>query len=160
MILPAVRERLEALLRHPAMEGVVGEVRAGSNLVGLSGLHDVAKPLVAAYVVHELRRPAFFVTENNRRAEELAETLRFFAQIFPGPTGGIAVLPAFDSLPWDPQAPHADILERRAATLYRLANGEVSVVLAPAAAALWRYQDPYVYLTLARTLAKDTEARS
>jgi transcription-repair coupling factor (superfamily II helicase) len=158
MILPAVRERLEGLLRHPAMEGVVGEARAGANLVGLSGLHDVAKPLVAAYVVHELRRPGFFVTENNKRAEELAETLRFFAQIFPGPTGGVAVLPAFDSLPWDTQAPHPDILERRAATLYRLANGEVSVVLAPAAAALWRYQDPYVYLTLARTLAKDTEA--
>jgi transcription-repair coupling factor (superfamily II helicase) len=158
MILPAVRERLEALLRHPAMDGVLGELRAGSNLLGLSGLHDVAKPLVAAYLVHELRRPAFFVTENNRRAEELAETLRFFAQIFLGPTGGIAVLPAFDSLPWDPQSPHADILERRAATLYRLANGEVSVVLAPVAAALWRYQDPYVYLTLARTLAKDSEA--
>ncbi len=140
------------------MDGVLGELRAGSNLLGLSGLHDVAKPLVAAYLVHELRRPAFFVTENNRRAEELAETLRFFAQIFPGPTGGIAVLPTFDSLPWDPQSPHADILERRAATLYRLADGEVSVVLAPVAAALWRYQDPYVYLTLARTLAKDSEA--
>jgi transcription-repair coupling factor (superfamily II helicase) len=159
MILPAVKERLEALLRHPAMEGVVGEVRAGANLVGLSGLQDVAKPLVASHVVHELRRPAFFVTENNRRAEELAETLRFFAQIFPGPTGGIAVLPAFDSLPWDPQAPHADILERRAATLYRLANGEVSLVIAPVPAALWRYQDPYVYLTLARTFAKDSEAK-
>jgi transcription-repair coupling factor (superfamily II helicase) len=158
MILPAVRERLEALLRHPAMEGVLGELRAGANLVGLSGLHDVAKPLVASYVVRELRRPAFFITENNRRAEELAETFRFFAQIFPGPTGGIAVLPAFDSLPWDSQAPHPDILERRAATLYRLANGEVSVVLAPVSASLWRYQDPYVYLTLARTLAKDTEA--
>ena len=70
MILPAVRERLEALLRHPAMEGVVGELRAGANLVGLSGLQDVAKPLVASYVVQELRRPAFFITENNRRAEE------------------------------------------------------------------------------------------
>ncbi len=158
MILPAVRERLESILRHPSVEGVVGEVRSGSNLVGLSGLQDVAKPLVAAHIVHELRRPAFFITENNRRAEELAETLRFFAQIFPGPTGGIAVLPAFDSLPWEPQAPHADILERRAATLYRLANGEASVVLAPAPAALWRYQDPYVYLTLARTLSKDSEA--
>jgi transcription-repair coupling factor (superfamily II helicase) len=158
MILPAVRERLEALLRHPSMEGVVGEVRSGSNLVGLSGLQDVAKALVASHVVHELRRPAFFITENNRRAEDLAETLRFFTQIFPGPTGGIAVLPAFDSLPWDPQAPHADILERRAATLYRLANGEVSLVIAPAPASMWRYQDPYVYLTLARTLAKDSEA--
>jgi transcription-repair coupling factor (superfamily II helicase) len=158
MILPAVRERLEALLRHPAMEGVVGEVRSGGNLVGLSGLQDVAKALVAAHVAHELRRPAYFITENNQRAEDIAESLRFFAQIFPGSTGGIAVLPAFDSLPWDAQAPHADILERRAATLYRLANGEVSVVVAPAAAALWRYQDPYVYLTLARTLAKDDEA--
>ena len=158
MILPAVRERLEALLRHPAMEGVVGEVRSGSNLVALSGLNEVATAVVAAHVVHELRRPAFFVTENNQRAEDLAETLRFFAQIFPGPTGGIAVLPAFDSFPWEPQAPHPDILERRAATLYRLANGEASLVVAPVAAALWRYQDPYIYLTLARTLAKDMEA--
>ena len=136
----------------------MGEVRSGNNLVGLSGLQDVAKTLVSSHVVHELRRPAFFVTENNRRAEELAESLRFFFQIFPGPTGGVGVLPAFDSLPWDAQAPHADILERRAATLYRLANGEVSLVIAPVSAAMWRYQDPYVYLTLARILAKDSEA--
>src|SRR6516225_4146977 len=157
MILPAVRERLEALLRHPSVDGVVGEVHAGGHLVGLSGLQDVAKALITAYVAHELRRPAFFVTENNRRAEELAESLRFFSQIFPGSTGGVAVLPAFDSLPWDTQAPHADILERRSATLYRLANGEVSLVIAPMASALWRYQDPYVYLTLAQVLAKDAE---
>ena len=158
MILPAVRERMETLLRHPSVEGVVGEVRSGGNLVGLSGLHDVAKALMAAYVLHEMRRPAFFVTATNKRAEELAESLRFAAQIFPGSTGGVGALPAFDSLPWDPQAPHADILERRAATLCRLANGEVSLVIAPLAAAMWRYQDPYIYLTLARVLAKDSEA--
>src|SRR5277367_3942323 len=157
MILPAVRERLEKLLRHPSVDGVLGELRAGGTFVGLSGLQDVAKALVAAHIAHELRRPAFFVTESNRRAEELAESVRFFSQIFPGSTGGVGVLPAFDSLPWDPQAPHADILERRAAALYRLANGEVSLVIAPIAAAMWRYQDPYVYLTLARTLAKDAE---
>jgi len=122
---------MEGLLRHPALESVLAELRAGGNLVALSGLHDVAKVLAAAYLTHELRRPAFFVTETNRRAEALAESLRFFAQIFPGPTGGVAVLPAFDSLPWDSQSPHADILERRAATLYRLANGEVSLVIAP-----------------------------
>ncbi|HEY2120262.1 MAG TPA: transcription-repair coupling factor [Candidatus Acidoferrum sp.] len=157
MILPAVRERLESLLRHPSLESALGKLRAGGSLVGLSGLQDVAKALVAAYLTHELRRPAFFITESNRRAESLAESLRFFSQIFPGSTGGIAVLPAFDTLPWDSQSPHADILERRAATLYRLANGEVSLVIAPVTAALWRYQDPYVYLTLAKTLAKDTE---
>jgi transcription-repair coupling factor (superfamily II helicase) len=148
---------LEGLLRHPAMEGAVAELRSGTSLVGISGLQDVAKVLAAAHVMHELRRPAFFVTQTNRRAEELAESLRFFAQIFPGATGGVGVLPAFDSFPWEAQPPHADILERRATTLYRLAKGELSLVIVPMASALWRYRDPYVYLTLSQTLAKDAE---
>jgi transcription-repair coupling factor (superfamily II helicase) len=139
------------------MEGAVAELRSGTLHVSLSGLHDVAKGLVAAYLTHVLRRPAFFVTESNRRAEALVETLRFFSSIFPTASGGVATLPAFDTLPWQSQSPHADILERRAATLFRLADGQVSLVIAPVAAALWRYHDPYVYLSLARTLATDTE---
>src|SRR2546428_13529981 len=63
MILPAVRERLEALLRHPAMEGALAALRAGGQQVSITGLHDVAKALVAACLTHELRRPAFFVTD-------------------------------------------------------------------------------------------------
>ena len=157
MILPAVRERLESVLRHPSLEGALAALRTGGQHVSLAGLHDVAKALVAAYLTHELRRPAFFVTESNRRAEALAETLRFFSSIFPGAMGGVATLPAFDTLPWQSQSPHADILERRAATLFRLADGQISLVIAPVAAALWRYQDPYVYLSLARTLTRDAE---
>jgi transcription-repair coupling factor (superfamily II helicase) len=157
MILPAVRERLEALLRHPALEGALAALRTGGNFLSITGLHDVAKALVATYLTHELRRPAFFVTDSNRRAESLAETLRFFGGIFPGAAGGVATLPAFDRLPWESQSPHADILERRASTLFRLADGQISLVIAPIAAALWRYQDPAVYLYLARTLAKDAE---
>ena len=101
MILPAVRERLEAVLRHAAMEGALAALRSGASHVSLTGLHDVAKALVAAYLTRELRRPAFFVTDSNRRAEALAETLRFFSAIFPGATGGVATLPAFDRLPWE-----------------------------------------------------------
>ncbi|HET7150123.1 MAG TPA: hypothetical protein VFI60_01830, partial [Candidatus Acidoferrum sp.] len=157
MILPAVRERLEALLRHPSMEGALATLRASTNLVSITGLHDVAKALAAAYLTHALRRPAFFVTDSNRRAESLVETLRFFAGIFPGASGSVATLPSFDRLPWESQSPHADILERRATTLFRLADGQISLVIAPMAAALWRYQDPAAYLYLTKTLAKDTE---
>ena len=157
MILPAVRERLESVLRHPALEGAVAALRSGGQHISLSGLQDVAKALVASYLTHELRRPAFFVTDSNRRAEALLETLRFFSTIFPGATGGVATLPAFDTLPWQSQSPHPDILERRAATLFRLTDGQISLVIAPVSAALWRYQDPYVYLSLARTLATDAE---
>ena len=157
MILPVVRERLEAVLRHPAVEGAVAALRANAESVSLAGLHDIAKALIAAHLTHELRRPAFFVTESNRRAEALTETIRFFTNIFPGPTGGVGTLPAFDTLPWETQGPHPDILERRAATLYRLTYGQLSLVIAPVTSALWRYSDPTVYLSLARTLATDAE---
>ena len=157
MILPAVRERLDAVLRHPAVEGALGALRDGAQHISLSGLHDVAKALLAAYLTHELRRPAFFITDSNRRAEALAETVRFFSNIFPVATGGVATLPAFDTLPWEAQSPHPDILERRAATLFRLTDGQVSLVVAPVQAALWRFQDATLYLSLARTLTKDAE---
>jgi transcription-repair coupling factor (superfamily II helicase) len=157
MILPAVRERLDAVLRHPSVEGALGALRDGAQHIALSGLHDVAKALIAAYLTHELRRPAFFITDSNRRAEALAETVRFFASIFPGVSGGVATLPAFDTLPWESQSPHPDILERRAATLFRLTDGQVSLVIAPVQAALWRFQDATLYLSLARTLTKDAE---
>ncbi len=157
MILPAVRERLDTVLRHPAVEGALGALRDGAQHISLSGLHEVAKALLAAYLTHELRRPAFFITDSNRRAEALAETVRFFSNVFPGFSGGVATLPAFDTLPWESQSPHPDILERRAATLFRLTDGQVSLVIAPVQAALWRYQDATLYLSLARTLTKDAE---
>jgi transcription-repair coupling factor (superfamily II helicase) len=157
MILPAVRERLDAVLRHPSVERALGALRDGAQHISLSGLHDVAKALIAAYLTHELRRPAFFITDSNRRAEALAETVRFFSSIFPGISGGVATLPAFDTLPWESQSPHPDILERRAATLFRLTDGQVSLVIAPVQAALWRFQDATLYLSLARTLTKDAE---
>ena len=93
MILPAVRERLERLLRLPAMEGTLAELRSNANLVSLSGLHEVAKALVAAYLSHELRRPAFFITDSNRRAESLADSLRFFFRYFPAILAGLPSSP-------------------------------------------------------------------
>src|SRR3984957_14726631 len=124
MILPAVRERLESILRHPSMDGALATLRSGANHISLAGLHDVAKALVAAYITHELRRPAYFVTESNRRAEALAETIRFFSSVFPGALGGVTTLPAFDTLPWQSQSPPSDILERRAPTLLGVAAGQ------------------------------------
>src|SRR5260370_42628721 len=109
MILPAVRERLETVLRHPSMDGAIAALRAGGQHISLAGLHDVAKALVAAYIAHELRRPAFLVTDSNRRAEALVNTLRFFSTIFPIALRGVTTLPAFDKLSCQAQCPHADL---------------------------------------------------
>jgi transcription-repair coupling factor (superfamily II helicase) len=157
MILPVVRERLETLVRQPALEGVLTALRGGAKTAGCAGLTELAKAVTVAHLAHELRRPAFLLVESNKKAEAIQETLRFWFSVFPGVTGGIAVLPAFDTLPWESRAPHADILERRAAALYRLAVGEVSLVIAPVAAALWRYRDAADYAGLTRVLEKDQD---
>jgi transcription-repair coupling factor (superfamily II helicase) len=157
MILPVVRERFEALLRQPALEGVVSALQGGAKAAGCVGLTELAKAIVVAYITSQLRRPAFLVVDSNKKAEAIAETLRFCFSIFPGATGGAAVLPAFDTFPWESRSPHADILERRAATLYRLAAGETSLVIAPVASVLWRYRDGSEYAELTRVLEKDAD---
>src|SRR5215472_13130655 len=115
MILPVVRARLEALVRQPALEGLLSQLRGGCKAAGCAGLTELAKAMVVSHLTHELRRPAFLLVESNKKAEAIAETLRFCFSIFPGASGGMAVLPAFDTFPWEPRSPHADILERRAA---------------------------------------------
>src|SRR5215831_18583926 len=157
MILPVVRERLETLVRQPALEGVLSALRGGAKTAACAGLTELAKAITVAHLTHELRRPAFLLVDSNKKAESIAETLRFWFSIFPGASGGVAVLPAFDTMPWESRAPHADILERRAATLYRLAAGQVSLVIAPVAAALWRYRDAEEYADLTRVLEKDKD---
>src|SRR5579859_3262674 len=155
MILPVVRERLERFLRLSAVEGALGALRAGDAKIQLSGLQPAAKALLATYFAGQLRRPAFFLVASNKLAESLAETLRFFSYVFNA--GNVAVLPAFDTLPWDARSPHADILERRAATLFRLATGQAPFVVAPISAALWRHRSYDSYEILTRTLRTDDE---
>ena len=155
MILPVVRERLERLLRLPPVEGALTALRSGESLIQLSGLQLSAKALLAAFFAGELRRPVFFFVASNKQAEAIAETLRFFASVFSA--GNIAVLPAFDTLPWDARPPHADILERRAATLVRLASGQANFLIAPIAAVLWRHRSSESYELLTRTLKPDDE---
>src|SRR5438105_6231737 len=155
MILPVVRERLERLLRLSAVEGALGALHSRESKIQFSGLQPTAKALLATYLAGELRRPAFFLVASNKQAESIAETLRFFASVFSA--GNVAVLPAFDTLPWDARSPHADILERRAATLFRLATGQASFVVAPVSAALWRYRSHDSYEILTRTLKTDDE---
>ena len=155
MILPVVRERLERLLRSSAVEGALGALRSRESKIQFSGLQPTAKALLATYLAGQLRRPAFFLVASNKQAESIAETLRFFSSVFNA--GSVAVLPGFDTLPWDARSPHADILERRAATLFRLATGQASFVVAPVSAALWRQRSADSYELLTRTLKTDDE---
>ena len=156
MILPSVSETLAAAIRHPALESVLSALGRGAVRERLAGLTDTAKALIAGQVAAELRRPVIVVVPTNAQAESFAATLQFFFTAFAGQEATpVAVLPALDAMPWQDAAPHAEILETRAVTLWRYASGMTRVVVAPAAAILLRLADAASYTGQARSLKRD-----
>src|SRR5258708_12616049 len=109
MILPVVRERFEALLRQPALQGVVSALQGGAKVAGWVGLTELAKAIAVAYVTSQLRRPAFLIVDSNKKAEAIAETVRFCFSVFPGAPGGVAVLPPFGPFPARSRRPPRDV---------------------------------------------------
>jgi transcription-repair coupling factor (superfamily II helicase) len=156
MILPSVSETLGPVSAHPALEAAVAALRQGTARERIAGLTDTAKALIAAIVVSELRRPTVVLVESGGRAEVFAAAMQFFYSALAGQEATeVAVLPAMDVFPWQEAAPHAEILENRAVTLWRYATGQARVVVAPVAAARMRLADSSYYAEQARTLARD-----
>jgi transcription-repair coupling factor (superfamily II helicase) len=157
MLFPAVTESLARLTRHPAMDDALAALRRNSPRELLAGMTDPVKTLAAALAATELRRPVLLVVESERRAEDLLEPLRFFARALGGPAAQAVLLPALDKLPGQGAGPHPEILETRAASLWRFSIGQVSLMIAPAAASVLSFGDSGGYANLALSLERDQE---
>jgi transcription-repair coupling factor (superfamily II helicase) len=74
---------------------------------------------------------------------EPADTQRLEGELaFFAPGLRIAVFPDWETLPYDTFSPHQDLISERLATLWRIRQGEVDVVLMPASTALVRLAPP------------------
>ncbi len=156
MILPLVSELLARVARRPAVEGAADMLRRNLGEVRLAGLTDSAKALVIPLIAREIGRPAIVVVESNQCAEAIVDPLRWFYRAVTGKPGRrVAHLPAHEVLPYDNRSPHAEISEARAVALWRLATGEIDVLVAPVHAAVGRMREPAFYRRLARTIARD-----
>jgi transcription-repair coupling factor (superfamily II helicase) len=76
------------------------------------------------------------LTADPADAQRLAEELLFFS-----PALRVAVFPDWETLPYDTFSPHQDLVSERLATLWRLLQRELDVVL-PANDSLTDYADP------------------
>ena len=77
------------------------------------------------------------VTAEPADTQRLEDELAFFA-----PTLRIAVFPDWETLPYDTFSPHQDLISERLATLWRIRQREVDVVVLPASTALVRLAPP------------------
>jgi transcription-repair coupling factor (superfamily II helicase) len=137
---PDFREMVRALERRES---------AGAAVTA-SGLTETAKPLYAALLRRALGKPLFFVTRSNREAEQAFDAVETWTRWLgePPPT----LIPAHDIRPYQGLSPHADISEKRALGLGRVASGQASLVVLPVAAMAARLEAADFYRSLARTL--------
>jgi transcription-repair coupling factor (superfamily II helicase) len=156
MILPIVSEMFAGVVRQPAIEAACDALRRNVGDPRLSGLTDSAKTVVAPLIFAELGHPLIFVVDSNQRAESLLEAMQWFYRAVTGKPGRRVVhLPAHDVLPYENRSPHAEISEARAVALWRIANGEADIVIAPVQTALWRLRERNLYRDLAKNIARD-----
>ena len=124
----------------------------------MSGLTATARSLYLPLMARAARQPAIVVVADNKAAEALEPMLCAGCEL----TGAVdsaqvARLPAHDVLPFENLSPHPDVQEQRAAALWKLATGAVSILIAPVESAALRLFDRGYYAGLAVTLKRGEE---
>ena len=155
-----LRDLIEDLGRHEAFRGLLAALRTRSpSLQLISGLTPTACAGYALLLQQKTGRPLLLLAGSQTAAEALHETLQAWFELLGGLESGTApcLLPALDVTPFDGLSPHPDICESRAITLWRAAVAEVSIVVAPAAAALQRTAPAKLYQELAWQLEAGDE---
>ncbi|MCZ7564557.1 MAG: transcription-repair coupling factor [Burkholderiales bacterium] len=107
-------------------------VPAVQHRIRLGELHGSADALALARVAAQ-SRPLAVVCASALDAQRLREEIPWFA-----PELRVALFPDWETLPYDAFSPHHDLVSERLETLYRVAQGECDVLLAPATTALYR----------------------
>jgi transcription-repair coupling factor (superfamily II helicase) len=109
-------------------------------------------------MVRAAKQLVVVVVADNKAAEALEAMLRAGCELT-GAVDPAAVvrLPAHDVLPFENLSPHPDVQEQRAAALWKLATGAVSILIAPVEAAALKLFDREYYAGLAVTLRRGEE---
>src|SRR3974390_663417 len=163
MILPFVRELFADVEKLPAFQRVASHLKEATGRLGVSGLTPTAKALLLVLAQKASSRPLVVIVRDNRAAEEVLPLLRGLGEL----TGAvdpdaIVTLPTRDVLPFQNLSPHPEIQEERATSLWKIATGDVRILIVPVAAATIRLASTEYYQDLARIVRRgetiDTEA--
>ncbi len=158
MILPFVREIFAELEQSSSFDRVRRHLSLGVGRRRVSGLTNTARSLYLPLLARAAKQPVFIVVADNKAAEALEPMLRAGCDL----TGAVdpdrvVRLPAHDVLPFENLSPHPDVQEQRAAALYKLATGAVSILIAPVEAAALRLFNRDYYSSLAVTIRRGEE---
>ena len=158
MILPFVRELLADLEHSPSFEQARRHLALARGRRRVSGLTSTARALYIPLFARAAQVPTVVIVADNKAADAMHLALRAGCDL----TGAISAdrvlrLPAHDVLPFENLSPHPDIQEQRAKTLWKIATGEASIVVAPVEAAAMKLFPAPFYAGLAQILRRGEE---
>jgi len=158
MILPFVRELLADLENSVPFERVRRHLSAGSGRRRVSGLTFTARALYLPLFVRAANAPCLILVADNKAAESLHAAVLSTCELTDAlAADSVLRLPAHDVLPFENLSPHPEILEARAATLWKIAAGTARLVIAPVEAACMRLFPRDHYASLALHLKRGEE---
>jgi transcription-repair coupling factor (superfamily II helicase) len=156
---------LQGVLRR-VVEGeeyarLAAELRGGARVISVSGLAaNPARALVLAALQHEVGKCFAIVTQANRDLEAWERDMRFWYCALRGVSvcdETVLTLPSSESDPYAGASPHAETLEQRALTLWRLASREQDFVLLTARALARRTLPPEEVARAGAVLRRDED---
>jgi transcription-repair coupling factor (superfamily II helicase) len=155
MVLPFVREIFADVEKIPAFARAATHLKAAAGRIRVSGLTPSAKALLISLLHRAVSHPVLVIVPDNRVAEDTLPVLQAFCEL----TGAaapesVALLPAYDVLPFENLSPHPEIQEERATALWKTVTGAASIVIAPVAATFMRMRSPDFYADLARVVRR------
>jgi transcription-repair coupling factor (superfamily II helicase) len=158
MILPFVRDLLADLENSPSFEQARRHLSFARGRRRVSGLTSSARALYIPLFARAANAPVVVVVPDNKAADTLQVALRAGCDLTGAiPPNRVLNLPAHDVLPFENLSPHPEIQEQRAATLWKMATGGASVVIAPVEAAAMKLFPRHFYGGLAQVLRRGDE---
>ena len=129
-----------AVSRVPALPTLIPDLPdAGRRLPAgpFAGSSDALALAEFARRAAAQKRMVAVVSADPLSAQRLAEEIPWFA-----PDLRVALLPDWETLPYDQFSPHQDLVSERLATLYRVSRRECDVIVVAATSALYRLAPP------------------
>jgi transcription-repair coupling factor (superfamily II helicase) len=158
MILPFVREIFAELEHSSEFERVRRHLSLHAGRRRVSGLTATARAIYLPLMARAARQPVIVVVADNKAADALEPMLRAGCELTGAVDPALVVrLPAHDVLPFENLSPHPDVQAQRAAALWKLATGAVSILIAPVESAALKLFDRDYYAGLAVTLKRGEE---
>ncbi|MBT9331619.1 transcription-repair coupling factor [Paracidobacterium acidisoli] len=158
MILPFVRELLADLEHSSPFEQARRHLALARGRRRVSGMTSTARALYLPLFARAAQVPVIVVVADNKAADALQLALRSGCDLTGAiPPERVLRLPAHDVLPFENLSPHPDVQEQRATTLWKIATGGASIVIAPVEAAALKLFPASFYNGLAQVLRRGEE---